>query len=78
MKHLKDREIVYANLTLLYKEATNKDNAKHIVLRGVVYKHLDGYYHPTFKNDVLERNKVTEPLKVISVEVIVSLGYANK
>lgn len=75
---LKPKEIVYANLTLLLKEANSKKPAEFVTLRGVVYKEsADGLYHPTFKNDTLERLKVKEPLKVVSVEVIVSLGFAN-
>lgn len=75
---LKDREIIYGNLTLLLKEAKGKNPAEFVTLRGQVYKHTDGYFHPTFKNSQLDRLKVKEPLKVVSIEVIVSLGYANK
>lgn len=76
---LKPREIVYANITLLLKEATAKKPAEFVTLRGVVYKEsADGRYKPTFPNPTLERLKVKEPLKVVSVEVIVSLGFANQ
>ncbi len=76
---LKPKEIVFANLTLLVKEAKGKAPAEFVTLRGVVYKEsADGRYKPTFKNDTLERLKVKEPLKVVSVEVIVSLGFANQ
>lgn len=75
---LKPLEIVYANLTLLLKEATTKKPAEFITLRGVVYKDTNGYYKPTFPNPTLDRLKVKEPLKVVSVEVIVSLGFANQ
>lgn len=62
----------------MLKEATSKKAAEFVTLRGVVYKETDGLYHPTFKNAILERLKVKEPLKVVSVEVIVSLGFANQ
>jgi len=76
---LEPNQIVFANLTLLLKEATAKKSAEFVTLRGVVYKESeDGKYHPTFKNPTLERLKVKEPLKVVSIEVITSLGYANK
>jgi len=75
---LKPKEIVFANLTLLLKEAKGKNEAEFVTLRGVVYKQTDGLYHPTFANKQLERLKVKEPLKVVSVEVIVSLGFANQ
>ncbi len=76
---LKPLEIVYANLTLLLKETTTKKPAEFITLRGVVYKEsADGKYKPTFPNPTLERLKVKEPLKVVSVEVIASLGFANQ
>ncbi len=78
MNQLKEREIVYANLTLLLKEATKKDKASTVVLKGVVYKHENGYYKPSYKNDDWDRLKLKEPLKVLEVEIIVSLGYANK
>lgn len=79
MNQLKPNEIVYCNLTLLHKPETKKDKATTIVLRGVVYKESpDGCYHPNFKNDTLERYKVREPLKVLEIEIIVSLGLANK
>lgn len=75
---LNPNEIVYCNLTLLLKEATVKKPAEFVTLRGVVYKETNGHYKSTFPNPVLDRLKVKEPLKVVSVEVIVSLGYANK
>lgn len=76
---LKPKEIVFANITLLLKEAKGKNPAEFVTLRGVVYKEsADELYHPTFKNPILERLKVKEPLKVVSVEVIVSLGFANQ
>lgn len=76
---LEPNEIVFANLTLLLKEEKGKNPAEFVTLRGVVYKErVDGKYKPTFPNPVLDRLKVKEPLKVVSVEVIVSLGYANK
>lgn len=76
---LKPLEIVYCNLTLLLKESVGKKPAEFVTLRGVVYKEsADGKYKPTFKNDTLDRLKVKEPLKVVSVEVIVSLGFANQ
>ena len=76
---LEPRHIVYCNLTLVLKEATSKSKAEFVTLKGVVYKEApDGLYRPIFKDPTLERLKVKEPLKVFSVEVIVSLGYANK
>ena len=78
MNKLKPNEICYCNLTLLLKEATKKDKATTVVLKGVVYKHENGYYKPSYKNDDWDRLKLKEPLKVLEIEVIVSLGYANK
>lgn len=76
---LRPREIVYCNLTLLVKEAKGKVPAEFVTLKGVVYKEAeDGLYRPIFKNPILEKLKVKEPLKVVSVEVIVSLGFANQ
>jgi len=76
---LKPNEIVFGNITLLLKEAKGKSPAEFVTLRGVVYKEeADGKYHPTFKNPILERLKVKEHLKVVSIEVITSLGYANR
>ena len=76
---LKPNEIVFCNITLLLKEATAKNSAEFVTLRGVVYKEsADGLYHPTFANKQLAQLKVTHPLKVVSVEVIVSLGFANQ
>ena len=57
------KEIFYCNLTL--------QKGKEIIeLKKVVYKKEDGY----FKN---KRYGVLEPLKVLNVEVIESLGFEN-
>lgn len=68
---LKPDEIVFCNLILQHGK-------KEIVLNKVVYKETDGYYHPGLKNDDLVKHKVKEPLKVLKVDVIVSLGFSNK
>lgn len=57
------KEIFYCNLTL----QNGKDN---IYLKNVVYKDNNGY----FKNI---RLGIKEPLKVLKVEVIKSLGFEN-
>jgi hypothetical protein len=57
------KEIFYCNLTL-------KDGKNNIELQKVVYKEEDGY----FKNI---RLGIKEPLKVIKVDVITSLGFEN-
>ena len=57
------KEIFYCNLTL----QNGKDN---IYLKNVVYKDNNGY----FKNT---RLGIKEPLKVLKVEVIKSLGFEN-
>jgi hypothetical protein len=58
------KEIFYCDLTL--------QNGKDILcLKNVVYKYTDGY----FKN---KRLGVSEPLKVLKVDVIHSLGFENK
>lgn len=68
---LEPGEIVFCNLTLQHGK-------KEIVLNKVVYKETDGYYRPMLKNDDLVKHKVKEPLKVLKVDVIVSLGFSNK
>jgi hypothetical protein len=57
------KEIFYCNLIL----QNGKDN---IYLKNVVYKDNNGY----FKNT---RLGIKEPLKVLKVEVIKSLGFEN-
>jgi hypothetical protein len=58
------KEIFFCNLTL-----ENKKNK--IVLKKVVYKEENGYYKNT-------RLGIKEPLKVLKVDVICSLGFENK
>ena len=60
---MKRKEIFYCNLTL----QNGKDK---LYLKNVVYKETDGY----FKNI---RLGVKEPLKVLKVDVIKSLGFEN-
>jgi len=60
---MKRKEIFYCNLTL----QNGKDK---IHLKNVVYKDNNGY----FKNT---RLGIKEPLKVLKVEVIKSLGFEN-
>jgi hypothetical protein len=60
----KRKEIIYCNLTL----QKGKDK---IYLKNVVYKYEDGF----FKNT---RLGIKEPLKVLKVEKIESLGFENK
>jgi hypothetical protein len=57
------KEIFYCNLTL-------QNGKNNIELQKVVYKEEDGY----FKNI---RLGIKEPLKVIKVDVITSLGFEN-
>jgi hypothetical protein len=57
------KEIFYCNLTL-------QKEKEMLYLKNVVYKETDGY----FKNT---RLGVKEPLKVLKVEVIKSLGFEN-
>lgn len=57
------KEIFYCNLTL-------QNGKKNIYLKNVVYKETDGY----FKNT---RLGIKEPLKVLKVDIIKSLGFEN-
>jgi hypothetical protein len=57
------KEIFFCNLTL-------KKNKEKIIVNDVVYKCVDGYY----KNIKLG---IKEPLKVLKVDVIKSLGFEN-
>jgi hypothetical protein len=57
------KEIFYCNLTL-------QKEKEILYLKNVVYKETDGY----FKNT---RLGIKEPLKVLKVEVIKSLGFEN-
>lgn len=58
------KEIFFCNLTLENKKSK-------IVLKEVVYKEENGYYKNT-------RLGIKEPLKVLNVDVICSLGFENK
>jgi glucan biosynthesis protein len=53
-------EILYANLTI-------QDGKTIKVIKDVVYKHKDGFYH--------NRKMFKEPVKVLKVEKIKSLGF---
>jgi hypothetical protein len=57
------KEIFYCNLTL----QNGKDN---MYLKNVVYKYNNGY----FKNI---RLGIKEPLKVLKIDIIKSLGFEN-
>lgn len=57
------KEIIYCNLTL-------KKGKEIIYLKEVVYKHTDGF----FKNS---RLGINQPLQVIKIEKIASLGFEN-
>ena len=57
------KEIFFCNLTLQSK------NGKKVV-KNVVYKEKDGYY----KND---REGINNPLKVLKVDIIKSLGFES-
>ena len=57
------KEIFYCNLTL-------QNGKNNIYLKNVVYKYDNGY----FKNT---RLGIKEPLKVLKIEVIKSLGFEN-
>jgi hypothetical protein len=56
------KEIFYCNLTVLFK-------GKPVELKEVVYKETDGYYR---KKTLFKE----EPVKVIKVDVIKSLGFS--
>jgi hypothetical protein len=60
---MQPKEIFYCNLTLF----NGKDK---IILKEVVYKESNGYY----KN---VRLGIKEPLKVLNVDVIKSLGFES-
>jgi hypothetical protein len=60
---MKSKEIFFCNLTL-------QDKNKKKVIKNVVYKETDGYY----KND---KEGINNPLKVIHIDVIKSLGYES-
>jgi hypothetical protein len=57
------REIFYCNLTL-------QNGKETLYLKNVVYKYEDGY----FKNI---RLGIKNPLKVLKIEIIESLGFEN-
>lgn len=57
------KEIFYCNLTL-------QNGKEKIILRKVIYKESNGY----FKNI---RLGIKEPLKVLNVDVIKSLGFES-
>ena len=54
------REIFYCNLTVVFK-------GKPTLVKEVVYKETDGYYR--------KKSLFTDPVKVLNVEVIKSLGF---
>jgi hypothetical protein len=60
---MKKREIFYCNLTL-------QDGKNNLFLKNVVYKETDGY----FKN---KRLGIIQPLKVLKVDIIHSIGFEN-
>ena len=65
-------EIIYANLTLT---KTVKSKEVEIYLTEVVYKHTDGFYH---NKRVLRSLGENEPLKVVKVDLITSLGFTDQ
>lgn len=67
--------IIYCNITLLHEEVKKgKKESKEIALKEIVAKNIGD----TFWHRRLSEYKITEPLKVIKVEIIKELGYANK
>lgn len=61
-------EIIYCNITL-------QDKNRQIILKEIVTKNVGSeFYH----KQLSEKYKIKVPLKVVSIEVIKSLGYANK
>jgi hypothetical protein len=56
------KEIWFCNLTVLHKN-------KKVVLKEVVYKETDGFYH--------KKKLFDEPVKVINVEIIKVLGHES-
>ena len=60
---MKKKEIFYCNLTLL-------NGKKKLFLKNVVYKETDGYF-------INKRLGILQPLKVLKVDIIHSLGFEN-
>ena len=60
---MKKKEIFYCNLTLL-------NGTKKLFLKNVVYKETDGYF-------INKRLGILQPLKVLKVDIIHSLGFEN-
>jgi hypothetical protein len=60
-------EILYCNL---YLEKTVKKTVNIIKVEGAVYTHKDGIYKPIFGK--------SEPMKVVGIDIIKSLGFKNK
>ncbi len=58
-----NKEILYCNLTVSYGN-------KNIILKEIVYKETDGFYH--------NKKMFNDPVKVIKVDVIKILGLENK
>lgn len=56
------KEIWFCNLTVLHKN-------KKVVLKEVVYKETDGFYH--------KKKLFDEPVKVLNVEIIKILGHES-
>lgn len=56
------KEIFYCNLTILH-------NNKPLIIKEVIYKETDGFYH--------NKKMFNNPVKVIKIDVIKSLGFEN-
>ena len=66
--NLKLKEIVFCNLTIAHKK-------KIYELKEVVYKNINGMF---YKKNLLSKLNISEPVKVIGVEIISRLGFENK
>ena len=60
---MEKKEIFYCNLTL-------KNEKNNLFLKNVVYKENDGYL-------INKRLGILQPLKVLKVDIIHSLGFEN-
>jgi hypothetical protein len=60
---MEKKEIFYCNLTL-------QNGKKNLFLKNVVYKEADGYF-------INKRLGILQPLKVLKIDIIHSLGFEN-
>ena len=60
---MEKKEIFYCNLTL-------QNGKSNLFLKNVVYKETDGYF-------INKRLGILQPLKVLKIDIIHSLGFEN-